>query len=110
MVNGKTKTDRERYVSGTCALDLVHEVPQETFVRVLRSLMTMITILKMMIKKMMTIEVMMTITSIIMMTMTILRERLHFVYILTLIMLANLRFVITGASNTGVIFWLNWCY
>ena len=56
--------------------------------------MTMITILKMMIKKMMTIEVMMTITSIIMMTMTILRERLHFVYILTLIMLANLRFVI----------------
>ena len=30
--------DRERYVSGTCALDLVHEVPQDTFVRVLRSM------------------------------------------------------------------------
>jgi len=52
------KQYRERYVSGTCALDLVHEVPQETFVRVLR-------------------------------------ERLHFVYILTLIMLANL----SGTDN-----------
>jgi len=52
------KQYRERYVSGTCALDLVHEVPQETFVRVLR-------------------------------------ERLHFVYILTLIMLANL----SGTNN-----------
>ena len=38
---GQTKTDRERYVSGTCALDLVHEVPQETFVRVLRSMRIM---------------------------------------------------------------------
>ena len=103
IVNGKTKSDRERYVSGTCALDLVHEVPQETFVRVLRSLITMITILTMMMKKMMTtIEVLTT------MTMTILRERLHFVYILTLIMLANLRFVIIisiinicNASNFG---------
>jgi len=52
------KQYRERYVSGTCALDLVHEVPQDTFVRVLR-------------------------------------ERLHFVYILTLIMLANL----SGTTN-----------
>jgi len=52
------KQYRERYVSGTCALDLVHEIPQETFVRLLR-------------------------------------ERLHFVYILTLIMLANL----SGTDN-----------
>ena len=79
--------NRERYVSGTCALDIVQEVPQETFVRVLRSAMTMITI-------MMTITsvMMMTITSVMMITMTMLRERLHFVYILTLVMLANLRF------------------
>ena len=83
-------------MSGTCALDLVHEVPQETFVRVLRSLMTIITVLTMMMKKMMTtIQVMTTITSIMMMMMTILRERLHFVYILTLIMIANL----SGTNN-----------
>ena len=56
IVNGKTKIDRERYVSGTCALDLVHEVPQETFVRVLRSLMTMITILTTIMKKVMVKE------------------------------------------------------
>ena len=50
-------------MSGTCALDLVHEVPQETFVRVLRFLtMMLIAVIMMMMKMMMIITcVMMTI-------------------------------------------------
>ena len=32
----RTDLNRERYVSGVCALDLVNEISQETLVRVLR--------------------------------------------------------------------------
>ena len=42
-------------MSGTCALDLVHEVPQETFVRVLRFLTMMLIAIMMMMMKMMMI-------------------------------------------------------
>ena len=54
-------------MSGTCALDLVHEVPQETFVRVLRFLtmmliaimmmMMIITCVMIMMMKLMTIKI-----------------------------------------------------